>query len=147
MSRLLKSFALASAALLVAASTYAAPAQAKPANPASTSATKKAAAAPKAKASSVTGTLDKYDSGANTIVVNTSKGTETLTLSSTSAVRMGAKKMTAADLSAHSGDRVKVRYTDQNGTKTVQSVQLEGKPAARQQARASTSTSKPAAKK
>ena len=78
------------------------------------------------------GTLDKYDSGANSIVVNTGKGTETLSLSSTSAVRMGAKTMTASDLSSHTGDRVKVRYSESNGQRTVQSVQIEGKPAAKQ---------------
>ena len=121
-----KTCALAAAAVLVAASTYAAPAQAtKTTKPAAA----KAAATSKPKAHSVVGTLDKYDSGANTIVVNTGKGTETLSLSSSSAVRMGAKTMSAADLSAHTGDKVKVRYAESNGAKTVESVQLEGKPA------------------
>ena len=133
-----KTCALAVAAVLVAASTYAAPAQA-------TKTTKSAAAktttAPKPKLHSVVGTLDKYDSGANTIVVNTGKGSETLSLSSTSAVRMGAKTMSAADLSSHTGDRVKVRYAESNGQRTVQSVQIEGKPAAKQVA-----ASKPAKK-
>jgi len=90
-----KTCALAAAAVLVAASTYAAPAQATKTTKATAA---KATAAPKPKAHSVVGTLDKYDSGANTIVVNTGKGTETLSLSSSSAVRMGAKTMTAADL-------------------------------------------------
>jgi hypothetical protein len=121
------------------ASAYAAPAQA-------TKATTKSAAAKttaaKPKAHSVIGTLDKYDSGANTIVVNTGKGTETLSLSTSSAVRMGAKTMSASDLSAHTGDRVKVRYSESNGQMTVQSVQIQGKPAAKQVA-----SSKPAPKK
>ena len=125
-----KTSALAVAAVLLAGSTYAAPAQA-------TKATTKTAAAktttgPKPKAHSVVGTLDKYDSGANSIVVNTGKGTETLSLSSTSAVRMGAKTMSATDLSSHTGDRVKVRYSELNGQRTVQSVQIQGKPAAKQ---------------
>lgn len=122
-----KTCALAAAALLVAGSTYAAPA----APSAKTATTKQAAAktttAPKPKAHSVVGTLDKYDSGANSIVVNTGKGTETLSLTSTSAVRMGAKTMTASDLSSHTGDRVKVRYSESNGQRTVQSVQIQGK--------------------
>ena len=134
----LKTCALA-AAVLMAASAYAAPAQATKATT-KTAAAKTTAAKPKAH--SVVGTLDKYDSGANTIVVNTGKGTETLSLSSTSAVRMGAKTMTMSDLSSHTGDRVKVRYSESNGQRTVQSVQIQGKPAARQVA-----SSKPASKK
>ena len=137
---MLKTCALAAAAVLVAGSAYAAPAQTAKATTKPVAA--KTAAAPKPKAHSVVGTLDKYDSGANSIVVNTGKGTETLSLSSTSAVRMGAKTMTAADLSSHTGDRVKVRYSESDGQRTVQSVQIQGKPAARQVA-----ASKPAPKK
>jgi hypothetical protein len=135
-----KTCALAAAAVLVTATTYAAPAQAT--KPATKSAAAKTTTAPKPKAHSVVGTLDKYDSGANTIVVNTGKGTETLSLSSTSSVRMGAKTMSAADLSSHTGDHVKVRYSESNGQRTVQSVQIQGKPAPKQVA-----ASKPAAKK
>ena len=139
-----KTCALAAAAVLVAGSAYSAPAQAtQSAKKATTKqAAAKATAAPKPKAHSVVGTLDKYDSGANTIVVNTGKGTETLSLSSSSAVRMGAKTMSASDLSSHTGDRVKVRYSEASGQRTVQSVQIEGKPAPKQVA-----TSKPATKK
>jgi hypothetical protein len=136
----IKTCAIAAAAVLVAASTYAAPAQATKAT--TKSAAAKTTTAPKPKTHSVVGTLDKYDSGANTIVVKTGKGTETLSLSSTSAVRMGAKTMSASDLSSHTGDRVKVRYSESSGQSTVQSVQIEGKPAPKQ-----VSTSKPATKK
>ena len=136
---LFKTCALAAAAVLVAATTYAAPAQAtKTTKPVAA----KATTAPKPKTHSAVGTLDKYDSGANTIVVKTAKGTETLSLSSTSAVRMGAKTMSASDLSSHTGDRVKVRYSESSGQNTVQSVQIEGKPAPKPAA-----TSKPATKK
>ena len=135
-----KTSALAVAAVLLAAGSYAAPAQATKAT--TKTAAAKTTTAPKPKAHSVVGTLVKYDSGANSIVVNTGKGTETLSLSSTSAVRMGAKSMAAADLSSHTGDRVKVRYSELNGQRTVQSVQIQGKPAAKQVA-----TSKPASKK
>jgi hypothetical protein len=136
-----KTFALAAAAVLVAASTYAAPPQATAKKTTTKSAAAKTTTA-KPKAHSVVGTLDKYDSGGNTIVVNTGKGTETLSLSSSSAVRMGAKTMSAADLSSHTGDRVKVRYSESDGQRTVQSVQIEGKPATKQVA-----ASKPAPKK
>ena len=127
----LKTSALAVAAVLLAAGSYAAPAQATKAKATTKAAAAKTTTAPKPKAHSIVGTLDKYDSGANSIVVNTGKGTETLSLSSTSAVRMGAKTMTASDLSSHTGDRVKVRYAEANGSRTVQSVQIEGKPAAK----------------
>lgn len=130
-----KTCALAAAAVLVAGSTYAAPAQA--AKTTTKQASAKTTAAPKPKAHSVVGTLDKYDSGANSIVVNTGKGTETLSLSSTSAVRMGAKTMTAADLSSHTGDHVKVRYSESNGQRTVQSVQIQAKAAPKQVAASS----------
>ena len=138
---LIKSFALASAAFLIAATTYAGPAQA----PTGSTKSSTAKTAPKAKAHSIVGTLDKYDSGTNVIVVNTGKRTETLTLSADSSVRMGASKMAASDLGSHTGNRVKVRYVDTNGQLTVQSVQIEGQPVT-SQARAQTS-SKPAPKK
>ena len=133
-----KTCALAAAVVLVTGS-YAAPAQAAQSTKTATTkqAAAKTAAAPKPKAHSVVGTLDKYDSGANSIVVNTGKGTETLSLSSTSAVRMGAKTMTAADLSSHTGDHIKVRYSESNGQRTVQSVQIQAKPAAKQVAASS----------
>ena len=133
---LFKSFAVASAAVLLAATTYAAPQTAAPkAGSTKTASTK---SAPKPKSKSVVGTLDKYDSGANTIVVNTGKGTETLTLSSTSSIHMGAKTMSASDLSGHIGDHVKVRAMDSNGQLTAQSVQVQGKPTT--QAKAQTSS-------
>jgi len=129
---LIKSCALAAAAVLVAASSYAAPAQSTAKPPTTKSAAAKTTAPPKAKSHSVVGTLDKYDAGANTIIVNTGKGTETLSLSSTSTVHMGAKTMSTSDLSSHAGDRVKVRYAEASGQRTVESVQIEGKPAPKQ---------------
>ena len=75
---------------------------------------------------SVTGTLEKYDAGGNTIVVNTGKGSETLSLSTNSSIRMGAAQMSPSDLTAHSGQKVKVRYSEANGQRTVQTLQIEG---------------------
>jgi phage baseplate assembly protein gpV len=139
---LLKSFAFASAAVLLAATAHAAP-QAAP-KPKATSA-KPAPAAPKAKARSIVGTLDKYDAGTNSLVVNTGKGTETVMLSSSSSVKMGAKTLTAADLSSHTGDRVKVRATDEGGHAMASSVTVVAKTAAKPAAAAS--TTKPTKKK
>jgi hypothetical protein len=118
-------------ALAVAASASAAPAQAKTAK--------------KATAHSVTGTLEKYDASGNSIVVKTAKGDETLSLGSATSIRMGATRMTPADLNGHTGQRVKVRYSEENGKQTAQTVQIEG--AAKKTARAETAPKTPAAKK
>ena len=84
------------------------------------------ATAKKATAHSITGTLDKYDSAGNSIVVKTAKGDETLSLGSATSIRMGATRMTPADLTGHTGQKVKVRYSEENGKQVAQSVQLEG---------------------
>ena len=136
---LMKSFALTSAALLVAAVTYAAPAQTAGTKPTTTKATTGTTSAPKAKSHSVVGTLDKYDSGANSIVVNTGKATETVMLTASSSVHMGASTISASELASHTGQKVKVHYTEANGQRTAQSVQVEA-------AQAHSST-KPASKK
>jgi hypothetical protein len=119
-------------ALAVAASASAAPAQ--------TSKTAK-----KSAAHSITGTLDKYDTAGNSIVVKTAKGQETLSLGSATSIRMGATRMTPADLSGHTGQRVKVRYSEENGKQVAQSVQFEG--GGNKTARAETAPKTPAAKK
>jgi len=101
--------------------------------------------AKKAAAHSVTGTLEKYDASANSIVVKTAKGDETLSLGSATSIRMGATRMTPADLNGHTGQRVKVRYSEENGKQTAQTVQFEG--GAKTTARAETTSKTPAAKK
>jgi len=112
---------------------------------ASASPVQTAKAAKKAAAHSVTGTLEKYDASANTIVVKTAKGDETLSLASATSIRMGATRMTPADLNGHTGQRVKVRYSEENGKQTAQTVQFEG--GAKTTARAETASKTPAAKK
>jgi len=100
-------------ALAVATSASASPAQA-------------AKGAKKAAAHSITGTLEKYDASANSIVVKTAKGDETVSLASATSIRMGATRMTPSDLSGHTGQRVKVRYSEEGGKQTAQTVQFEG---------------------
>ena len=122
MSRTFTSLAVVVLAMFVATAASAAPAQA----------TRTQQSAPKAAAAathSLTGTLEKYDASGNTIVVNTGKGTETLSLASDSSIRMGAARVAPADLTAHTGQRVKVRYSETNGQKMVQTLQLEGSAA------------------
>ena len=112
MSRMFQLLGAGILALAVATSASASPAQAKTAK--------------KAAAHSVTGTLEKYDASGNSIVVKTAKGDETLSLASATSIRMGATRMTPADLNGHTGQRVKVRYTEENGKQTAQTVQFEG---------------------
>ncbi len=132
MSRMFQLLGAGILALAVATSASASPAQT-------------AKTAKKAAAHSVTGTLEKYDASANSIVVKTAKGDETLSLGSATAIRMGATRMTTADLNGHTGQRVKVRYSEENGKQTAQTVQIEG--AAKKTARAETAPKTPAAKK
>ena len=131
MSRMFQLFGAGILALAVATSASALPAQAKTAK--------------KAAAHSVTGTLEKYDASGNSIVVKTTKGDETLSLGSATSIRMGATRMTPADLNGHTGQRVKVRYSEENGKQTAQTVQFEG--GAKTTARAETTPKTPAAKK
>lgn len=112
MSRMFQLLGAGILALAVASSASASPAQAKTAK--------------KAAAHSVTGTLEKYDASGNSIVVKTVKGDETLSLGSATSIRMGATRMTPADLSGHTGQKVKVRYTEDNGKQVAQTVQFEG---------------------
>jgi hypothetical protein len=135
MSRICRnSLVAALVALAMAVAVSAAPAQAKKSTAKSTA---------KTTAHSVTGTLEKYDAASNTITLKSGANTETLTVGSDTSIRMGASRMSPADLSGHTGQKVKVRYTEANGQRTAQSVQLEA-PArtARTQ-----NTSKPAAAK
>ena len=130
MSRMFQLLGAGILALAVATSASASPAQAKTAK--------------KAAAHSVTGTLEKYDASGNSIVIKTAKGDETLSLASATSIRMGATRMTPADLNGHTGQRVKVRYTEENGKQTAQTVQFEG---GAKTARAETTPKAPTAKK
>jgi len=130
MSRMFQLLGAGILALAVATSASASPAQA-------------AKGAKKAAAHSITGTLEKYDASANSIVVKTAKGDETVSLASATSIRMGATRMTPSDLSGHTGQRVKVRYSEENGKQVAQTVQVEG--AATKTARAETAPKTPKA--
>jgi hypothetical protein len=132
MSRMFQLLGAGVLAVAVAASASAAPAQT------SKTATKKAAA------HSVTGTLEKYDASGNAIVVKTAKGDETMSIGSATSIRMGAARLAPADLTGHTGQKVKVRYTEANGKMAAQTVQFER---ATRTARAETPAKTPAAKK
>jgi len=73
---------------------------------------------------SVSGTLEKFDASGKMLTLKTSTGSETLTLSSDAKIHQGSQSLSAADLSAHTGSRVRVHYTESNGQKTAQDVML-----------------------
>jgi hypothetical protein len=132
MSRMFQLLGAGILALAVATSASASPAQT-------------AKTAKKTAAHSITGTLEKYDASANSIVVKTAKGDETLSLGSATSIRMGATRMTPADLNGHTGQKVKVRSIEENGKQVAQTVQFEG--GGTKTARAETTAKTPAAKK
>ena len=76
---------------------------------------------------SVSGTLEKFDATGKMLTVHTSKGSETLALSSDAKIHEGARNLTLADLSSHTGSRVRVSYTEHDGQKTAQEVRLSRK--------------------
>ena len=79
-------------------------------------------ASPREKAHALVGTLRKVEG--QSITVQTSKGTEAVTLVSGSRIQRGAKTLQVGELSSFAGEKVKVRYVDHNGEKEVQSVTL-----------------------
>jgi len=64
---------------------------------------------------SLVGTLDQVDAAATQIVVKTSSGKQTFVVQSGAMIRQGSKTIKAAELGAHKGERVKVRYREAAG--------------------------------
>jgi phage baseplate assembly protein gpV len=77
----------------------------------------------------VAGKLQSYDASSKVLKVQTSKGEQQFTVANDAVVRQGAKKLTADDLASHSGQNVKVRYTESNGQKMADSITVAGGPA------------------
>ena len=86
------------------------------------------AKAAKAKTMTISGTLQKVDG--QTLTVQTTKGPEMVMLGSTAQIRRAGKTLAASDLVSASGTRVTVRYMENNGQKTAQSVTLAAPKAA-----------------
>jgi len=78
----------------------------------------------KARTHSVVGTLQQFDSTGRTLTLATGKGNMTLPLAASAQIHEGTKSIAPGDLSAHTGSRVKVRYTENNGQKTAEEVRL-----------------------
>ena len=82
-------------------------------------------AAPKqraAKAHAVSGTLQKVDG--QTLTLQTAKGTETVMLAASARISENGKVVQPAQLSADTGSRVTVHYTEANGQKQAQAVTI-----------------------
>lgn len=116
-----------------AAPAAAAPAaKAAPAAPAAAAKTEKA---PAAKSASISGTVVSTDAIANTIVVKTKKGEETVSIAPTSKIMLGKKEIKIADVAKD--QKVKVTYTEENGAKTATNVKVSAAAPAK---KAATST-------
>jgi len=64
---------------------------------------------------SLVGTLDQVDAAATQIVVKTATGKQSFLVQNGATIRQGSKAIKAADLKAHRGERVKVRYREAAG--------------------------------
>jgi|SRR5690242_3265299 hypothetical protein len=84
-----------------------------------------AAPAAKAKTRSVSGTLEKVNG--HNLTVKTKKATENVTIASDAIIRNGSKLISTSELSADTGDRVTIRYTDLNGQMEAESVVVSPK--------------------
>ena len=101
-----------------------------------------AAAQAKGKSQSVTGTLQKIDG--QTLTIQTSKGVETVMLGASARIRSGSKTLAASDLSAQSGARVKVTYTENNGRKEASLVTVSSAAKTATASKSSKTAKKPA---
>lgn len=64
---------------------------------------------------SLVGTLDQVDVAATQIVVTTAAGKQSFLVQNGATIRQGSKTIKAAELGAHRGERVKVRYREAAG--------------------------------
>jgi hypothetical protein len=80
------------------------------------------AASTKTKAHAVVGILQKVDG--QTLIVQTSKGPESVVLTSDSRIHRGPATIDRSTLPTYTGQRVKVRYVDLNGQRQAQTVTL-----------------------
>ena len=131
-----KIIAVVNVSLLALAVSVVTAAAAPATKPASSHATKSSStASAKAKASapathSVSGTLESFDSTAKTLTVKGAKSTWTFSAADARAWE-GSKSIGLDDLSSHTGAKVTVKYTEQDGQKSARSVRLSAAHAAK----------------
>jgi hypothetical protein len=84
----------------------------------------KSPAAGSAESRSVVGTIVKYDVASHSLSLSTATGEQRFVLAETTPVRLGSRVLKPQDLAAHKGARAKVRYTEEGGKRTVESVMV-----------------------
>jgi hypothetical protein len=77
---------------------------------------------------SVVGTLDHVDATASEFVVNTSTGKQNFRLQAGATIRQGSKVIKPAELAAHKGERVKVRYRESGGVRRAEWIVVASPP-------------------
>jgi hypothetical protein len=80
--------------------------------------------AAKATHGSIAGKLESYDAANRTMKVRAGKAEQEFKLTTNAVVRMGAKTLTADDLSSHQGQNIKVRYTVSDKDKMADSITI-----------------------
>ncbi len=85
-----------------------------------------AAAAPGER--SVIGTIDKYDPATRQLTVRLGKTSLTFHVTTDATIRQGSRKMKAAELGAHHGIRVKLRYSESAGQRRADWIMLAPAP-------------------
>jgi len=80
---------------------------------------------------SAVGTLDRVDTAAMEVTVGTASGKLTFQIESGATIRQGSRTLKPADLAAHKGERVKVRYREGGGQRRTDWIMLAA-PARRQ---------------
>lgn len=111
------------ACLLLTGFVVAAPVAASPSQKA------KAPASAKVHSAWASGTLEKFDPAAHTLVLKHDGKDQTYTLGDAASIMNGKQKAAAADLAANIGKAVKVEYAMNNGARTVSVVEIAGAPA------------------
>ncbi len=105
---------LAALCAAVAASALAGTAQ----NPAASSAPNPA------ESRSAVGTIAKYDVRSHTLSLSTTTGSQSFVLTDATPIRLGSRVLKARDLADHTGAKAKVRYVEDRGKRTVESVMV-----------------------
>jgi hypothetical protein len=75
----------------------------------------------------IRGTISKYDGSTRTLSLTTSSGVVRFSLAATARIRQAWQTIDASELEKLGGYRAVVRYSESDGTKTVESVHVFGK--------------------
>lgn len=88
------------------------------------------------KSHTVSGTLTKIDPSTKMVTITDDKGNpQTMTLASDAKVKQGSHAMSVTDLVSHTGQKVKVSYTESNGQKMAHELDLQGSSSAKSSAK------------